>query len=321
MVRQSFNGETRRHDIYAAVTDRIVAALENGVRPWRQPWEGGDATARIMRPLQHDGRPYMGVNTIALWVEAAHRDYRSPYWISFRQAHILGGHVRKGEHHADTVYFDKKVATDRDENGEETQRQYRVIRAHQVFNAEQIAGLPEYYYAKPGPKRPEPERIQRAEDFFAAAKADIRHGGARAFYSPKDDYIKMPPLEKFFNAEGYYATLAHEFVHWTKREDRCNREAAKSRGDEKYAFEEIVAEMGSAFLCADLDITPKVPPADDDKASYIASWIRMLKNDKHAVFSAASFAQKAADFLHGLQKPAQAPGMETAAAQPSATIS
>jgi antirestriction protein ArdC len=169
-----------------------------------------------------------------------------------------------------------------------------------VFNAEQIEGLPAHYYAlAEAPALPLLARIEAADRYFAATGADIRHGGTRAYYAPSSDYIQMPPFETFRDAESYAATLAHETIHWTRHESRLARDfGRKSYGDAGYAREELVAELGAAFLSADLEITPEVR---DDHASYIASWLEVLKGDKRFVFSAASHAQRAVDYLHGLQ--------------------
>ena len=143
------------------------------------------------------------------------------------------------------------------------------------------------------------QRIERADAFFAATRADIKHGGNRAYYNIGSDFVQMPPFEAFRDAESYYAILAHECTHWTRHDSRLAREFGRKRwGDAGYAMEELVAELGSAFLCADLDLTPEIR---EDHAAYIASWLEVLKNDKRAIFSAAAHAQRAADFLGGLQ--------------------
>jgi antirestriction protein ArdC len=168
---------------------------------------------------------------------------------------------------------------------------------HPFFNADQVEGLPQKFYATVTPPTETIERIERAETFFANTKADIRTGGDRAFYAIDADYVRMPPLETFKDAEFHAATLAHELTHWTRHPSRLDREFGRKRfGDEGYAVEELVAELGSTFLYADLEITPEIR---EDHASYIDSWLKVLKNDKRAVFSAASHASKA--FLHGLQ--------------------
>ena len=173
------------------------------------------------------------------------------------------------------------------------------MKGYTVFNVEQIDGLPEHYYGKPIVNTTPVERIAHAEAFFQATKADIRYRGDRAFYSNDGDYIQMPVTEAFRDVESFYATLAHESTHWTKHPTRLDRSLGrKSWGDEGYAQEELVAELASAFLCADLELTPEVR---DDHAAYIANWLTVLKNDKRAIFSAAAHAQKAVEFLHGLQ--------------------
>jgi antirestriction protein ArdC len=143
------------------------------------------------------------------------------------------------------------------------------------------------------------QRIEAADRFFAATDADIRHGGTRAFYAEGSDYVQMPPFETFRDAESYAATLAHELTHWTKHDKRLARDMGRiTWGDEGYAREELVAELGAAFVLADLGIAPEIR---QDHATYIQSWLTILKNDKRFVFSAASHAQRAVDYLHGLQ--------------------
>jgi antirestriction protein ArdC len=176
------------------------------------------------------------------------------------------------------------------------------MKRYTVFNVEQIEGLPEIYYAKPEIKTTPVERIAQAETFFARLKADIRYRGDRAYYSAESDYIQLPVIEAFRDAESFYATLAHESAHWTKHPSRLNRDFGRKQwGDEGHAREELVAELASAFLSADLCIIPEVR---EDHACYIANWLEVLKNDKRAIFSAASHAQKAVDFLHGLAQSA-----------------
>ena len=190
--------------------------------------------------------------------------------------------------------------TETDDKGEEQEREIPFLKGYTVFNAEQCDDLPAHFTAKVEPPAlPASQRIDAADRFFAATGAAIRHGGTRAFYAEGSDHIQMPPFETFRDAESYAATLAHECVHWTKHEKRLARDFGRVRwGDEGYAKEELVAELGSAFLCADLAITPEVR---DDHASYIASWLKALKDDKRLIFTAAAHAQRAVDHLHGLQ--------------------
>jgi len=292
-------------NIYQAITDQIVSELEKGVRPWHQPWNAGHMEGRVALPLRHNGVAYRGVNVLALWMQAMAKGYAAPVWMTFKQALDLGGCVRKGEKGSLTVYADKITRAEVDSaTGEESAREIHYLKGYTVFNVEQIDGLPARFTAKAEPRLAPLQRRERADSFFAATGAEVRHGGSRAYYSTSSDHIQMPPFEAFRDAESYYATLAHEGTHWTKHPKRVDREFGRKRwGDEGYAMEELVAELGSAFLCADLQITPEI---GDDHASYIHNWLQVLKGDKRAVFTAASHAQRAADFLHGLQSGAKA---------------
>jgi len=289
-----------KQDIYERITGRIVADLEQGVRPWLKPWNAEHAAGRITRPLRHNGQPYNGINVIMLWGEAVACGYAAPIWMTFRQAKELGGHVRKGEKGSLTVYTDRIRKTEIDDaTGEEAQREIPFMKGYTVFNIEQIEGLPAHFYAPVAPRLDPVQRIDSAEAFFAATGADIRHGGNQAYYTITHDYVQMPPFETFRDAESYYQTLGHECVHWTRHSSRLERDFGRKRwGDEGYAAEELVAELGSAFLCADLDLTPE---PREDHTTYIASWLKVLKNDKRAIFTAAAHAQRAADYLNGLQ--------------------
>jgi antirestriction protein ArdC len=291
-----------RRDIYQSITDQIVAELEKGVRPWLKPWSGDHMAARVTRPLRHNGVPYQGVNVLALWIAATAKGFGSPIWMTFKQALERGACVRKGEHGSQVVYASNLTRKKTDEaTGEESSRDIHYLKGYTVFNVAQIDGLPAYYYARPQPPAPQFTRIAQAERFFAATSADVRHGGNRAFYAPKADFIQMPPFESFRDAESYYATEAHEATHWTMHETRLARSFGTKRwGDEGYAVEELVAELGAAFLCADLELTPE---PREDHAAYLDHWLKVLKADSRAIFSAASHAQRAADFLHGLQQP------------------
>jgi antirestriction protein ArdC len=293
-----------RTDVYQKITDQIVAALEQGVRPWHQPWNAEHSAGRITRPLRGNGIPYQGINVLMLWSAAIEKGYAAPIWMTFKQAIELKAFVRKGEHGSLVVYADKIIRTETTDSGEEAERAIPFMKGYTVFNVEQIDGLPEHFYGKPEARTDSVQRIAHAESFFAATGADVVHGGSRACYVPSTDNIHMPCIDFFCDAESYYATLAHETTHWTRHETRLNREFGRKRfGDEGYAMEELVAELGAAFLAADLALTPEVR---DDHAAYIASWIKVLKDDKRAIFTAASHAQRAADLLHSLQKPSEA---------------
>jgi antirestriction protein ArdC len=289
-----------RPDVYSRITDKIVADLERGVRTWLRPWNAEHAAGRITKPLRHNGIPYKGINVVMLWAAAEIKGYGCPLWLTFKQALELGGNVRKGETGELVVYADRISRTETNDKGEELEREIPFLKGYTVFNAEQCDGLPAQYTAKAAPPALTPlQRIAAADRFFAATGAEIRHGGTRAFYAEKPDYVQMPPFETFRDAESYAATLGHECVHWTKHGTRLARDMGRVKwGDEGYAREELVAELGSAFLCADLRITPE---AREDHAAYIASWLKVLKDDKRLVFSAASHAQRAVEYLHSLQ--------------------
>lgn len=293
-----------RQDIYTRVTASIVAELEKGARPWVKPWNAEHAAGRITRPLRHNGQPYSGINVLMLWSEAMDKGYAAPIWMTFKQALELGAHVRKGEHGSLVVYADRFTKTETDDAGQDVERQVPFMKGYTVFNVEQIDDLPAHYYAKAAPVLDPVRRIARAESYFAATGADIRHGGNMAFYAVSSDHVQMPPFESFRDAESYYATLAHECTHWTRHEKRLARDFGRKRfGDEGYAIEELVAELGSAFLCADLSLTPE---PREDHAAYIGSWLKVLRCDKRAIFTAAGHAQRAADYLNGLQPKPQA---------------
>ena len=296
---------TEKQDVYTRITNKIVADLEQGVRTWMRPWNAVNTAGRIMRPLRFNGVPYSGINILMLWAESVTQGFASPTWMTFRQALELNAHVRKGEKGSLVVYANSVTRTEEDDKGEETEREIHYMKGYTVFNVEQIEGLPEQYYAKPEVTTTQVERIGHAEEFFKATKAEVRYRGNNAYYSIEGDYIQMPAIEAFRDAESFYATLAHESAHWTKHPSRLDRDFGRKQwGDEGYAREELVAELASAFLCADLGITPEVR---DDHSSYIANWLTGLKNDKRAIFSAASHAQKAVDFLHGLSAKPEAP--------------
>ncbi|WP_313515154.1 zincin-like metallopeptidase domain-containing protein [Brevundimonas sp.] len=288
--------EPVRPDIHQRITAAIIAQLEAGVHPWTQPWA---SAASVTRPLRHDGTPYSGVNIILLWAEAAHRGFTSATWMTFRQALALGAHVRKGEKGSTVVYANKLVRTETDDAGEETERQIPFLKAYTVFNVEQIDGLPEAY-APTLPVLVNPDAsIAEIESFFANCRADIRHGGVGAFYAPSPDYVQMPPFESFHDAHGYYATLGHEMTHWTRHPSRLDRDFGRTRwGDANYAREELVAELGAAFLCADLGLA--LEPREDH-AGYIGHWLQVLRDDKRFIVSAAAHAQRAVAWLHDLQ--------------------
>ena len=290
---------TTRIDLYTRVTNAIFADLEKGVRPWLKPWNAEHAAGRITRPLRAGGQPYKGINVLMLWASAMTQNFAAPIWMTFHQAQELKANVRKGSKGSLVVYADRIAKTETTEGGEENHRDIYFMKGYTVFNVEQIEGLPAHFYAPAVPQLDPVQRIEAADRFFANTGADIRHGGNQAYYACQSDYVQMPPFVAFRDAESYSSTLAHELTHWTKHPSRVAREFGPKRfGDEGYAQEELVAEIGAAFLCCDLGITPEIR---EDHAAYLDHWLKVLKADKRAIFQAAAHAQRAVDFLHGLQ--------------------
>jgi antirestriction protein ArdC len=290
-----------RLDIYQHITDKIVSAIERGAGEFRLPWHR--AAGSIMRPVNvASKKAYRGVNVLALWATADEKGFCSGLWGSYKQWSAAGAQVRKGEKAAFVViYKEFEVAAD-PETGDACTATRLFARATPVFASEQVDG-----YQAPDCDAPPVTvipPIEQAEAFVAATGATIHHGGSRAYYRPSTDSIHLPPREAFIGtptstpAESYFSTLCHELCHWTSRENRCNRQLGKRFGDQAYAMEELVAELGAAFLCADLHITGE-PRADH--AQYLASWLAVLKADKKAIFTAASKASEAAAFLAALQ--------------------
>ncbi|CAN7771886.1 zincin-like metallopeptidase domain-containing protein [Pseudorhodoferax sp. LjRoot39] len=297
-MKASSKTQAPKTDVYARVTDKIVADLERGVRTWMRPWTVSGNPDPMGRPLRHNGTPYRGINVVLLWSDAIDKGFRSPTWMTYKQAQEFGGQVRKGESGSSVVYADRYTKTETNAQGEEAERAIAFMKGYTVFNADQIDGLPARYQLTPSPALPAMPLIDAAEIFFAKTGAVVRHGGGHAFFSPAADLIQLPEPGAFRDPESYAATKAHELIHWTGHESREARTFGKRFGDEAYAFEELVAEMGAAFLCADLGIALEVR---EDHAAYLAHWLQVLKQDRRAIFTAAAHAQRAADFLQSLQ--------------------
>ena len=277
-------------DLYQEVTDKIVASLEAGVVPWVKPWKC-NARNGGMPYNAISGKPYRGINTFLLCAP----QYASTAWMTYKQATDIGANVRKGEHGSMIVFYkpfavkDKNAKPDADGNTKE--RMIPLLRSFTVFNLEQIENLP-IKMQWTGDERTEIERHAVAESYMS--KATIVHGGDCACFVPSHDLIRLPQPTQFNSMADYYGTALHELTHWSGHAPRLNREYGKRFGDQQYAREELVAEMGSAFLCASCGIESKLQHAE-----YIGNWIQVLKNDKRAVLIAASAAQKAADFVTG----------------------
>ncbi len=225
--------------------------------------------------------------------------------MKFKQALELGASVRKGETGSTVVFASRFTKSESDGHGNEVDREIPFLKAYSVFNIEQIDGLPDRYYEQLVPLLDRVERIDQADRFFRNTGAVIRHGGSQAYYAPVSDHIQMPPFETFRDATGYVATLSHEATHWTAHPARVGRVLSRYAKDKsERAREELIAELGSCFLCADLGIAPELEPRPDH-ASYLQSWLHVLSDDKRAIFQAAAHAQRAVALLHGLQTAAR----------------
>jgi len=315
-----------RANIYDEVTQRIVGELEAGRVPWVQPWaaRGGEGAGVALPRNAASKRPYSGINVLILWGAVIANGWPSQGWLTFRQAQAAGGAVRKGERGTGVVYADrftpeaeKERAREAGDAGREGAslrgsdrdgpRTVPFLKRFNLFNVAQIDGLAVDFAPDPVPL-PEREIVPVAEDVIAASGADFRIGGDRAFYVPALDYVAVPPQPAFFEQINYYRTCLHELTHATGHDSRLGRDLSNGFGSKGYAFEELVAEMGSAFLCAALGIVPTVRHAD-----YLASWLAVLKEDNRAIFRAASQASKAADWLLARHAQAKADAIGVAA--------
>jgi antirestriction protein ArdC len=285
-----------RGNVYARVTDQIIQAIEAGSATHTMPWHVQEMGLPVNALT---GKHYRGVNVISLWAQSHSKGYQDAKWATYQQWSQLGMQVASGEKASVGVVWKQM---DRTENDDDPNTRFSFARAFSLFNACQIEGYvpPEWPRVAPKP------RIEEAEEFFSRLSADIRHGGNKAFYRPSQDYIQMPDFDAFHSPESYYAVLAHETTHWTAHKSRLERDLSGRFGSESYAAEELIAELGSAFICADLNLPASLR---DDHAGYIENWLKVLRSDNRAIFTAASYAQRAADFLHGLQvSPEPEPG-------------
>jgi antirestriction protein ArdC len=280
----------KSRDLCEAVTAKIIAELEAGVMPWSKPWAG--RTGGPVMPRRHAGARYRGINVLILWGAAEEAGYRSAHWMTFKQALEYGACVKKGEKSTQIVYANKVIRSDVNDAGETVDRNFSFLKAYSVFNTEQIDKLPGQFAIPAG--APEPNLIGRqkywaahaaSQAWFDTVPAEVIHRGARASFIPSLDRIELPEPDAFFTPEAYFSTRAHETVHWTKTEKRLNRDFGAARfGDEGYAMEELVAELGAAFTMAQLGHQPAIR---EDHAPYIAIWLKVLKRDSKAILTAA----------------------------------
>jgi antirestriction protein ArdC len=290
----------RDGNVYEIITQRIVASLEKGTIPWQKPWTTASAGDAMPRNLV-SRKPYRGVNVFLLHAMS----YASPYWLTFKQAQALGGNVRKGEKATPVVFWKwlDVEGNERDAQGKPKAERVPMLRYYSVFNVAQCDGI-----SVPQPEGSDATKrthspIEAAEQIVETMpkRPAIAHGGNRACYSPALDRVDMPQAETFDTGEHYYSVLFHELTHATGHQSRLNRKGVAGSdgewsafGSTPYAREELVAEMGGAFLCGHAGIVERTL---DNSASYIAGWLERLKNDHKLVVIAAAQAQKAADFI------------------------
>lgn len=277
--------------IRQTITDKIIAIMEAGTTKTGPRWT--QSTGQGMPCNAQTGQAYRGINVLLLWAEAAERSYASNLWLTYKQAETLGAQVRKGEKSAMCVYYSKiqnKAGEQQDD--QEDPGSYLMCKPFWLFNLAQVDGLPADLTAPADAMEFDP--ISEAEQILISSGADIQHGFDGAFYVPSRDQICLPVRERFTTPENYYATALHELTHWTGHESRLNRQFGKRFGDDAYAFEELIAELGAAFTVGTLDM---IDATIETHANYVASWVKVLKNDKGAIFTAASLAAKASDYI------------------------
>ncbi|GBR20027.1 MULTISPECIES: ArdC family protein [Asaia] len=277
-----------RADLHQETTDRIIAELEKGYAPWVQPWTNTMTSGSLPRNATTESR-YSGINVILLWIAGQTGGFRAQRWLTYRQAEKLGGNVRKGEKGTTVFYANRFVPKSQAERDDP--KTIAFLKRYTVFNIEQCDGLPESACEVPT-STPLAERHEAAEAVIAATKADIRFGGNKAFYAPTLDYIALPQREAFAEQPAFLNTAFHELAHWSGAEHRLARDLSNRFGTHGYGAEELVAEMTAAFVMAELGIAPR-----SDHASYIGSWLALMKEDKRAIFTAARLATEAANFI------------------------
>ncbi|HEI6812246.1 ArdC family protein [Klebsiella variicola] len=283
--KTNFSNTKAKTDIYQTVTDSIIAALEANVKPWACPWQCIPGMSGL--PCNYaTGTAYSGINIMLLWGSASKQGFNDSRWMTYKQAKAEGGQVRKGEHGTTAIFY---TMLEKENDGGETDY-IPMLKTFTVFNVEQIDGLPQSDETVFPAETFEP--LPRAEALFRNSGATIIEKGQNAFFAPSTDEIHLPERRLFSDAANFYATGLHELVHWSGAKSRLNREMKGKFGSEGYAFEELIAELGSAFLMADLEIAGEV-----QHESYIASWLKALKNDKRYIFKAASAASKAHRYL------------------------
>lgn len=278
-----------KRDLYQSVTDRIVAQMESGTMPWEKSWHSAGA-AIPMNAVTN--RPYSGINVLLYWA-SAEAGYARPRFLTYKQAQEAGGNVRRGEHGMKVYYFKPLLVADK-ASGEE--KEIPMLREYTVFNVSQCDGLPDRVsngeYVAP---RNQDQREADADAFIRSTAADFREGTGKPCYIPSRDFISMPAFSSFTSKTAFYNVAFHELTHWTGAKHRLERDFSGRFGTHAYALEELVAELGAAFLCAEFGFD-----VVSQSASYLESWLKACKENPRAIFAAASKASKAAEYLRGL---------------------
>lgn len=302
-----------KRDLYADITQKLVAAIEADPGKPQMPWRRNPGAPLWVPVNALTQNPYRGINVVSLWVDAEDKHFSSNIWATYKQWQEIGAQVRGGEKSSTIVkYGEYEVEPAEGDDKDDGKRLY--LRGYAVFNACQVDG-----FALPDlpPPLPPVERITIAEEFIAATKAVIQYGGDRAYYRPSTDTIQMPDdtlwtgTETMSAAESHAATKLHELTHWSGHKSRLDRDLAKRFGDKQYCAEELVAEIASCLLCAELGVSSEVRP---DHAQYLKLYLDLMKEDAKAIFTAAAAAARAVDYLKGLQ-PKPAPTVEGNAEQ------
>lgn len=275
-------------DIRQTITDKIIAMLERGTTSPGPRWTGGRAAG--LPTNAKTGEAYRGINVLLLWAEMAEKTYSSSQWLTYKQAAEMGGQVRKGEKSVMCVYY--QTVQKKDEHPDDENDSYFLAKPFWLFNVAQVEGLPADMSVPAAMSHF--NAMEDAEQLLIMSKANIAYGFDTAYYSTLQDKICMPARERFTSSENFYATALHELTHWTGHETRLNRQFGKRFGDNAYAFEELVAELGAAFTVGQLGM---VDATIEAHANYLNSWVRVLRDDKRAIFTAASQAAKAADYI------------------------
>ena len=277
-----------QNSIYQEVTDQIISEIEKGAMPWVKPWKADSTCEKNIASKKE----YNGINRLILAMMTHFKGYQSPFYGSFKQWQDLGGTVRKGEKGTKIVFYKPVSVEKTNDQGESENFAYSCLKTYYVFNADQVDGIE---IAKPEVSPRVYNPAPALDDRILKTGANIKHGGSSAFFSPMGDFIGMPNRDTFNDDSSYYATVLHELTHWSGAKHRLDRDLSGKFGNSKYAFEELVAELGAAFLCQDYQIQGELR-----HAGYIQNWLTCLRENNQAIFKAAALAQKAADYINQL---------------------